>query len=516
MLIIDGSNVAMAHGLHTFYSVLGIKLVVEHFKNEGHCVNAYVPIWRKNSRNTVSGHTLLLQLYKDGHVTYTASMAYDDLLMLEEAKNKHGFIVSNDQFRDAPPEYKDTIQRCIRFRFQGNRFQVLPNSCQALDYSDTDTPVVYEHDEWPMHTHSTKAVDNEDTDATIVYDQSTWRMATPSTEIHQDPQIPPASGKVFDCGKASVQYLGKLTLLPATTGDSRAEQHHKSPQDCGGLKKPTSTHLQSLFTMSEPACQQAHLNRLRESSNRGTNSGTNRGTDNIRNSELTSSPQQHTQKVRPQKNRQRRKQQNNKFTSTGSWDLSTVEPTTFETVDQQAHLNTFTRPGNSATNSGTNSIPTSSPQHAQEERQQQNQRRKERTNKLTSMCSRVPSAEPTVESTMKTVDQQTHLNMPKRSVNGGTNNDGNSGSTSSPQYAQGVRQQSKSWWNRQHRQRRKQRTNKVISAGSRDLQTAETTSETSDQKTHLMGSVNSGTSNIIKLIGFALIFISLLYFFYLN
>ncbi|XP_076137732.1 uncharacterized protein LOC143121244 [Alosa pseudoharengus] len=481
LVIIDGSNVAMAHGLHTFYSVRGIELAVKYFKNEGHRVNVYVPIWRKNSKNTVFEHNLLQQLYQDGLVTYTPSMAYDDLLMLEEAKNKHGFIVSNDLFRDVPPEYKDTIQRRIPFRFEGNRFRVLPNPCQALDYSGTDPPVVYGHEAWPIHTHSTKAVDNDDTDATIVYDKTTWSMATPSTEIHQHPEIPPASGKVYSHGKAIVQderltlakAKPKQELQPAPSGDSRAE-HQTSSQDCGELKKPTSTcRTTSSLQQAQGVWQQQNQQCWKQRTNKLTSTHSNPAKEELTTSETT---KQQAHLNRPM-------------------DLLTAEQTTLETADQQAHFNTCTWSGNSATNSGTNnvenSIPTSSPQQAQEVRQQQNQRRKGRTNKLNSTCSRPPSA---VETTMKTVDQQTHLNIPKSRINSGTNNDGNSGSTSSPQHAQGVRQQrNQQWWNRQSR---KQRTNKVTSTGSGGLPTAET-SETADPQAHLkalIGSVNSKTN----------------------
>ncbi|KAG5269635.1 hypothetical protein AALO_G00204240 [Alosa alosa] len=244
----------MTHGLHRFYSGRGIYQVVMHFLREGYRVNAYVPIWRKYSKNTVYEHKLLQLLYQHGFVTYTPSMAYDDRFILEEAKNKRGYIVSNDKFRDAPQEYINTIQRCIRFRFQGNHFKVLPNPCQAVDHIDAQ--VVYEKTAWSIHTHSTKVDDNEDTDATIVYDKTTWSMATPSTEIHQDPQIL-ASSKVYSHGKAIVQderltlakAKPKQELQPALSGDLRAE-HQTSSQDCEsvhnvGTSRPTSSAQQA-------------------------------------------------------------------------------------------------------------------------------------------------------------------------------------------------------------------------------------------------------------------------------
>ncbi|XP_063060818.1 uncharacterized protein LOC134454007 [Engraulis encrasicolus] len=55
-LIIDGSNVAMSHGLYTFFSCSGINLAVNDFQKKGHHnIDVHVPNWRMNSKNTVYG-----------------------------------------------------------------------------------------------------------------------------------------------------------------------------------------------------------------------------------------------------------------------------------------------------------------------------------------------------------------------------------------------------------------------------------------------------------------------------
>ncbi|XP_048121137.1 uncharacterized protein LOC125308615 [Alosa alosa] len=198
------------------------------------------------------------------HIVYVDSTTDDDCLMLDDAKTNNGWIVTNDEFRNYKQQRKDMKNRFIRYEFvrnqfvitnmdsgssvprhalilaphhtrvqaprhsavpalalssgfQGNHIQVPPNSCQALDYSDTDEQVVFDHDAWLIDTQSTKeAVDTIDTDATIVHNQTEWSMPTHSTEIHQDPQIPPASSKVYNYGKAIVQDPeDKLVQEPA-------------------------------------------------------------------------------------------------------------------------------------------------------------------------------------------------------------------------------------------------------------------------------------------------------------
>jgi ribonuclease ZC3H12 len=51
-VVIDGSNVAMSHGRHmNVFSVKGIKMVVEFFKERGHKnVVAFLPEYRKKNR----------------------------------------------------------------------------------------------------------------------------------------------------------------------------------------------------------------------------------------------------------------------------------------------------------------------------------------------------------------------------------------------------------------------------------------------------------------------------------
>ncbi|KAG7253656.1 hypothetical protein CRUP_014700 [Coryphaenoides rupestris] len=94
MIIIDGSNVAMSHGLGHFFSCRGIALAVQHFWNRGH---------RRIS-------TFLPQF------------------MLQLAQQSDGVIVTNDNLRDLLDEslaWKDIIKkRLLQYTFVGDLFMV--------------------------------------------------------------------------------------------------------------------------------------------------------------------------------------------------------------------------------------------------------------------------------------------------------------------------------------------------------------------------------------------------------
>ncbi|KAF3837333.1 hypothetical protein F7725_004797 [Dissostichus mawsoni] len=93
-IVIDGSNVAMSHGLGHFFSCRGIALAVQHFWDRGHQQH------------------YLTELQNLGLVSYTPSRevqgkrisSYDDRLMLQLAQKTDGVIVTNDNLRDLSDE----------------------------------------------------------------------------------------------------------------------------------------------------------------------------------------------------------------------------------------------------------------------------------------------------------------------------------------------------------------------------------------------------------------------------
>ncbi|KAK2862889.1 hypothetical protein Q5P01_002422 [Channa striata] len=136
-IIIDGSNVAMSHGLGLFFSCRGIALAVQHFWDRGHRhISALLPQWRQKNDPKIKEQHYLAELQKLGLVSYTPSRefqgkrisSYDDRLMLQLAQKTDGVIVTNDNLRDLLDEshvFRDIIKkRLLQYTFVGDLFMV--------------------------------------------------------------------------------------------------------------------------------------------------------------------------------------------------------------------------------------------------------------------------------------------------------------------------------------------------------------------------------------------------------
>ncbi|KAM9335266.1 protein KHNYN [Symphorus nematophorus] len=136
-IIIDGSNVAMSHGLGHFFSCRGIALAVQHFWDRGHRhISALLPQWRQKSDPKTKEQHYLGELQKLGLVSYTPSRevqgkrisSYDDRFMLQLAQKTDGVIVTNDNLRDLSdesPVWRDIIKkRLLQYTFVGDHFMV--------------------------------------------------------------------------------------------------------------------------------------------------------------------------------------------------------------------------------------------------------------------------------------------------------------------------------------------------------------------------------------------------------
>lgn len=137
MVVIDGSNVAMSHGLGNFFSCRGIALAVQHFWDRGHRdISAMLPQWRQKSDPKNKEQHYLSELQQLGLLSYTPSRevlgkrisSYDDRLMLQLAQKKDGVIVTNDNLRDLLDEsavWRDIIKkRILQYTFVGDLFMV--------------------------------------------------------------------------------------------------------------------------------------------------------------------------------------------------------------------------------------------------------------------------------------------------------------------------------------------------------------------------------------------------------
>nr|XP_012611479.1 protein KHNYN [Microcebus murinus]XP_012611480.1 protein KHNYN [Microcebus murinus]XP_012611482.1 protein KHNYN [Microcebus murinus] len=136
-IVIDGSNVAMVHGLQHYFSSRGIAIAVQYFWDRGHRdITVFVPQWRFSKDARVRESHFLQKLYSLSLLSLTPSRvmdgkrisSYDDRFMVKLAEETDGIIVSNDQFRDLAEESEKWMaiirERLLPFTFVGNLFMV--------------------------------------------------------------------------------------------------------------------------------------------------------------------------------------------------------------------------------------------------------------------------------------------------------------------------------------------------------------------------------------------------------
>ncbi|XP_054633676.1 NEDD4-binding protein 1 isoform X2 [Dunckerocampus dactyliophorus] len=136
-IIIDGSNVAMAHGLHRFFSCRGIALAVETFWRRGHReITVFVPQWRQKRDPLTTEQHFLTQLEDLRLLSFTPSRevcgqriaSHDDRFLLHLAEKTEGIIVTNDNLRDFVNS-SDTwrriiLERLLQFTFVEDHFMI--------------------------------------------------------------------------------------------------------------------------------------------------------------------------------------------------------------------------------------------------------------------------------------------------------------------------------------------------------------------------------------------------------
>ncbi|XP_018116154.1 NEDD4-binding protein 1-like isoform X2 [Xenopus laevis] len=136
-IIIDGSNVAMSHGLQQFFSCRGIALAVEYFWKKGHRnITVFVPQWRTKRDPYITEQHFLQQLQELGILSFTPSRtvlgariaSHDDRFLLHLAERTAGIIVTNDNFREfvvESPMWREIIkERLLQYTFVGDIFML--------------------------------------------------------------------------------------------------------------------------------------------------------------------------------------------------------------------------------------------------------------------------------------------------------------------------------------------------------------------------------------------------------
>ncbi|XP_030367112.1 NEDD4-binding protein 1-like [Strigops habroptila] len=136
-IIIDGSNVAITHGLRKFFSCRGIAIAVDYFWKRGHRnITVFVPQWRTRRDPYITEQDFLTQLQDVGILSLTPARvvlgariaAHDDRFLLHLADKTGGVIVTNDNFREFVTEsiaWREIIQRrLLQYTFAGDIFMV--------------------------------------------------------------------------------------------------------------------------------------------------------------------------------------------------------------------------------------------------------------------------------------------------------------------------------------------------------------------------------------------------------
>ncbi|XP_055001580.1 NEDD4-binding protein 1 [Sorex araneus] len=136
-IVIDGSNVAITHGLKKFFSCRGIAIAVDYFWKLGNRnITVFVPQWRTRRDPNVTEQHFLTQLQELGILSLTPARmvfgeriaSHDDRFLLHLADKTGGIIVTNDNFREFVTEsvsWREIItKRLLQYTFVGDIFMV--------------------------------------------------------------------------------------------------------------------------------------------------------------------------------------------------------------------------------------------------------------------------------------------------------------------------------------------------------------------------------------------------------
>ncbi|XP_069453780.1 protein NYNRIN isoform X1 [Ovis canadensis] len=134
-VVIDGSSVAMVHGLQHFFSCRGIAMAVQYFWNRGHReVTVFIPTWQLKKNRRVRESHFLTKLHSLKMLSITPSQlengkkitTYDYRFMVKLAEETDGIIVTNEQLHVLMNNSKKLMvkDRLLPFTFAGNLFMV--------------------------------------------------------------------------------------------------------------------------------------------------------------------------------------------------------------------------------------------------------------------------------------------------------------------------------------------------------------------------------------------------------
>uniref|UniRef100_A0A670ZAB2 Protein KHNYN-like n=1 Tax=Pseudonaja textilis TaxID=8673 RepID=A0A670ZAB2_PSETE len=158
MVIIDGSNVAMMHGLNQFFSCRGIALAVQYFWDRGHReVNVLVPAYRMEEDSNVRERHFLTELHNLRILSLTPSrkidgrgiVPYDDSL-LQYTFVGNIFMVPDDPLGRSGPTLADFLKKKTRTKYPDcHSFSGQPSTNFTPPLPTSQTEVLHLRDRRP-------------------------------------------------------------------------------------------------------------------------------------------------------------------------------------------------------------------------------------------------------------------------------------------------------------------------------------------------------------------------------
>ena len=141
-VVIDGSNVGMAHGGHEQFSVKGISICVKYFTKLGHKTVVMLPKHRWTRASTKEREVLdsleqsKVLFYTPARSTPTNSwFCHDDRFLVEYATKNGGIVLTKDNYRDLSdePKFKDTIENRLLTYMWVEDTLMIPNDPMGRD-----------------------------------------------------------------------------------------------------------------------------------------------------------------------------------------------------------------------------------------------------------------------------------------------------------------------------------------------------------------------------------------------
>lgn len=134
LIVLDSANISHEHGKGD-WSTLGLPIAVKYYQDQGYEVVAFLPehYLTQHYPDPLQDWAPLEKLAKQKILIPTPAADYDDLYIVQHARNNGGLIVSNDRYRDVPQCFDDPVERKdasnwlkmhkICFYFEGDNFK---------------------------------------------------------------------------------------------------------------------------------------------------------------------------------------------------------------------------------------------------------------------------------------------------------------------------------------------------------------------------------------------------------